>query len=151
MQQFKFFCQWRMLSMAFDRTPKSKLATLDTFFLVRQDHSQMSSLSLAQRWLANVLYFFLSREAKCSLASLALNATGGNNAILVWTRQHQIDGLHVDRSAAFSCETHLASCELKENYETRKTNYFMFIFIFLICQFYGEAWLSLASVNTCHW
>ena len=27
----------------------------------------------------------------------AAAAMGGNNVILVWTRQHQIDGLHVER------------------------------------------------------
>ena len=31
------------------------------------------------------------------LASLAFNATGGNNVILFLTRQHQIDGLHILR------------------------------------------------------
>ena len=31
------------------------------------------------------------------LASIAFNATDGNNVILVWTTQHQIDGLHIER------------------------------------------------------
>ena len=40
---------------------------------------------------------FLSREAKCLLASLAFNAMGGNNFMLFLTRQHQIDWLHIQR------------------------------------------------------
>jgi hypothetical protein len=47
-----------MLSKRFDRRDtKSKLASLYTSFF-RQDHSQLSSLSLAQCWLANFVYFF---------------------------------------------------------------------------------------------
>ena len=36
-------------------------------------------------------------DAKSKLASLAFNATDGNNVILVWTREHQIDGYHMER------------------------------------------------------
>jgi hypothetical protein len=66
-----------------------------TLSLVDQDHSQLSLLSLAQP-----LFFEkknVSRDAKCSLASLAFNAMGINNVILFLARQHQIDALHIMR------------------------------------------------------
>jgi hypothetical protein len=64
--------------------PKSKMAVLDTFFVPGP-----FTVELNADWQS--LYTFLSREAKCSPAFLAFNATGGNNVILTWTRQHQIE------------------------------------------------------------
>ena len=69
------FCQWRMLSLRFDRSDaKSKRASLDTFFFgcTRTIHSWAQSI---------ILYFF--------------SIKGGQ--MLFWTRQHPINGLHIQR------------------------------------------------------
>ena len=78
-----------MLSMGFDRSDaKSKLASLGTFFV---DAPGPFKVELNADW-----HIFISREARCLLPSLTFNAMGGNDVILIWTRQHQIDGLHVE-------------------------------------------------------
>ena len=67
-----------------------------------------------------------SREAKCSLASLVFNATGGNNVIPFWTKQHEIDGLHIQRQRGAVSPAQMLSpvryiqTELKENYATQR-------------------------------
>ena len=98
--------------------------------------------------------FILSREAKCLLASLAFNASAGNNVIFFLTRQPQIDTLHILRqggrcvvcSDAFSCEIHSAPCKLKENDEIQR--YERSSLFFDIGIFFGETWPPLASMNT---
>jgi hypothetical protein len=60
---------------------KSKLASLDTIFLLRQDHSQLTLLS---SMLIGYFFFMYNYQGRSNalLASFAFKATGRKNVIL---------------------------------------------------------------------
>ena len=84
---------------------KSKLASLYTSLLERQDHSQLSSLSLAQHWLDIIVLISLIKGVQMLADFPCIHVMGGNNIILILTRQPQIDGLHIQKQRG-TCFSH---------------------------------------------
>ena len=125
-------CQWHMLSMWFDRSEAKPNWLPLTLFLVCQDPLHLSSLSLAQSWLA-----------KCSLAFPAFNATGSNNVMIFWTRQNQIDGLHIQRQRGTVLLDRMLSPvryiqplvnwrKIMKHRETKYIFFYMFLFVLFL-------------------
>jgi hypothetical protein len=84
------------------------------------------------------ILFFNQKEDNCSLVSLALNATGGNNVIghmndLTasdrWPTHTRTEWSCFARSHASFGEIHSTSCKFKENYETETKDTFFCVLL----------------------
>ena len=106
------------------------------FLSVRQDPSQLSSLSLAQYWLV-IMLFFLIKRGQMLAGFPCIQCCGRQQCHTLfdqtasdrWTTHRQTEGRCFTHSDAFSSEIHSVSCELKDNYETLR-DVFCYWYIF---------------------
>ena len=138
--------------------PKSKLASHYTFFGAPGPFT-VELAQFSSRLIGKCIkrFFIKGGQMLAGFLCIPCCSTDGNNIVPVWTRQHQIDGLHVERhrgrcfahSDTFSCEIRSASCELKENYETQRDEIYFFFKMYLFF-FWSIVLLPLASMSTRH-
>jgi hypothetical protein len=64
-----------------------------------QAHSQLSSLSLAQHWLTIILHFFYQGKSNAHWLPLRSMLWAATISYSFLTRQHQIDGLHIEKQS----------------------------------------------------